>query len=141
MNRIIESSNHSVSDWSTSKSTCSVTKQSNLVIHRASLYLSCIRLVKKECAKKLTTICEELVQLLNNHAIVKAQTLESQVLYQKRRGDHYCYMAEFILDDARPEYVLNCADAYQTSTELSSQLEITHHPPSSGCNTKLLRLL
>ena len=45
LNRI-ESSNHSVSDWSASKSTCSVTKQSNLVIDRASLCLSCIRLVK-----------------------------------------------------------------------------------------------
>ena len=88
--------------------------------------LRLIRLYQKKVQGELTTICGELIQLLDNHAIVKAQTPESQAFYHKMKGDNYRYMAEFISDDARAEYVLKCANAYKTATELSSQLEITH---------------
>lgn len=50
---------------------------------------------------ELTNICDDILNVLNEHLIPTAQSGESKVFYYKMKGDYHRYLAEFAVADKR----------------------------------------
>lgn len=75
--------------------------------------------------KELLTICQEILNLINDHLLPKVTEDEAKVFYYKMKGDYNRYMAEIKLtsDDSWK----NAAnEAYETATDFASELADTH---------------
>lgn len=88
--------------------------------------LKLINSYREKVEEELKKICGDVIQVLDKHLIAKAQSPESQVFYQKMKGDYYRYMAEFMSGDARTDSAEKSAEAYQTAQDISNALETTH---------------
>merc|ERR1711862_10724 len=70
---------------------------------------------KEYCKKvegELQSICDTILQLLDNNLIGKASNGESKVFYQKMKADYYRYIAEFSDGDAKAKAAENARLAY-----------------------------
>jgi 14-3-3 protein beta/theta/zeta len=56
----------------------------------------------------LREICDELLQLLDNFLIAKAEDPDSKIFYAKMKGDYYRYLAEIASGDERQCKPLIC---------------------------------
>ena len=85
-----------------------------------------IKAYRGKVQQELRELCLEIIELLDVHLIDKAQNPEVNVFYLKMKGDYYRYLAEFISDDSREDYIWIGADAYLTGMYISKELETTH---------------
>jgi 14-3-3 protein epsilon len=69
--------------------------------------------------KELHSICQDALDLLDNHLIPQATTGESRVFYLKMKGDYLRYMAECISGDARKPIADLANGAYQEATKVA----------------------
>jgi len=82
---------------------------------------------KEQVSKELGLICEDILQLLDQSLIAKAQgSPEPSVFYMKMKADYYRYLAEFATGDAKDEHSKNAEAAYKTATETATGLAPTH---------------
>merc|ERR1711881_402849 len=51
--------------------------------------------------QELQKICDDVLALLTDNLMPKANDAESKVFFHKMKGDYYRYIAEFTFDDAR----------------------------------------
>ncbi|KAH3698711.1 14-3-3-like protein 2 [Dreissena polymorpha] len=91
---------------------------------------SIIRQYKATIEKELTTICNEVLDLIDNH-LLKAlndskEDSESKVFYLKMKGDYYRYLAEVLSDDKKKEVVLKSEQDYKDASDIASNLATTH---------------
>merc|ERR1712138_103667 len=63
--------------------------------------------------------CREVVGLLDEHLIPKAENCESKVFYLKMKGDYFRYLAEVATDAEREATVQSSKDAYQQAFDVS----------------------
>lgn len=50
---------------------------------------------KQMIEKELTQVCQNILDLLNDHLLPKSKSQEGQVFLQKMKGDYYRYIAEY----------------------------------------------
>nr|XP_046267979.1 14-3-3-like protein [Scatophagus argus] len=82
---------------------------------------------REQVEKELEDICENVLQLLDNHLIPNSTNSESKVFYLKMKGDYYRYLAEVAVDDKRQKTILKSQEAYQEASNISnSEMESTH---------------
>jgi len=75
--------------------------------------------------KELTEICNDVLNLLDNHLIPKATSPESKVFYLKMKGDYYRYLAEVAAAKAEP--VGKSKEAYQQAFGIAkAEMQPTH---------------
>lgn len=85
------------------------------------------RTYRKKIEKELTGVCEDVLELLEEHLITKedeipAAEAESQVFYLKMKGDYYRYLAEVADSNEHKTVVVKKADeAYQKAVTVSSK--------------------
>ncbi|XP_053302642.1 14-3-3 protein zeta/delta [Pleuronectes platessa] len=72
---------------------------------------------KGEIEEELTTICQEVLDLLDNHLIPKAVEADSKVFFLKMKGDYYRYLAEVASD--KTAIIENSKNAYHEALTLS----------------------
>merc|ERR1739842_260706 len=58
----------------------------------------------KKVESELQSICDRILELLNDNLISKASNGESKVFYQKMKADYYRYIAEFSDGDKKSAY-------------------------------------
>jgi len=80
----------------------------------------------KKIEKEFTEICDDVMNILDNHLISHATTDESNVFYYKMKGDYYRYMAEFTSDDKKLEASNKSLEAYLKAWEVGEKLPTTH---------------
>lgn len=74
---------------------------------------------REKIEEELNKICDEVIQLLNNKLIPKADTKESEVFYQKMKGDYFRYKVEVASADARKDLAEKSKDAYEEAFKIA----------------------
>ncbi|XP_033493903.2 14-3-3 protein beta/alpha-1-like [Epinephelus lanceolatus] len=76
---------------------------------------------------ELNDICNEVLELLDNHLIPKAEPADSKVFYLKMKGDYYRYLAEVATGNKKDDIITNSKEAYQQALDISyADMEPTH---------------
>jgi 14-3-3 protein beta/theta/zeta len=102
---------------------------------------------KQEMAKEYRTrveselrnICEQVLDLLDKHLILKASNPESKVFYLKMKGDYYRYLAEVACPNekenklADKKHVLACSEeSYEQAFQIATKDMQPTHPIRLG---------
>ncbi|KAK2969498.1 hypothetical protein RJ640_017338, partial [Escallonia rubra] len=86
-----------------------------------------IRTYRESVEAELSTICSDIMAVIDKHLIPSASAGESAVFFYKMKGDYYRYMAEFKSGSDKKEVAEQSLKAYQTaSTSAESDLSPTH---------------
>ncbi|GAV29957.1 hypothetical protein PICMEDRAFT_72980 [Pichia membranifaciens NRRL Y-2026] len=85
-----------------------------------------IRDYRSKIELELTNICDDILNVLNEHLIPTAQSGESKVFYYKMKGDYHRYLAEFAVGDKRK----GAADASLEAYKAASEVAVTELPPT-----------
>jgi len=75
---------------------------------------------------ELDKICEDILSLLDEHLISKANSAEAKVFYLKMKADYFRYLAEFAKDDKKKDNAGSADGAYKSATESATELAPTH---------------
>ncbi|KAK2882747.1 hypothetical protein FQN49_000059 [Arthroderma sp. PD_2] len=81
---------------------------------------------------ELERVCQDVLDVLDESLIPKAESGESKVFYHKMKGDYHRYLAEFASGNKRKSAVTAAHDAYKNATDVA-QTELTStHPIRLG---------
>ncbi|KAJ6171863.1 hypothetical protein N7470_000930 [Penicillium chermesinum] len=83
-----------------------------------------IKEYRQKIEAELAKICDDILEVLDNHLIKSAQSGESKVFYHKMKGDYHRYLAEFAIGDRRK--------AYKAATEIAQTDLAPTHPIRLG---------
>ncbi|EMR09901.1 protein BMH1 [Pneumocystis murina B123] len=81
---------------------------------------------RSKIESELTSICNDILAVLDTHLIASANTGESKVFYYKMKGDYYRYLAEFAVGDKRK----TPSDASLAAYKEASDIAGTDLPPT-----------
>lgn len=85
-----------------------------------------IKEYRSKVESELSTICHDILSVLDEHLIPTATTGESRVFYFKMKGDYHRYLAEFAQGANRKEAAENSLIAYKSASDIA----ITELPPT-----------
>ncbi|QIW99940.1 hypothetical protein AMS68_005458 [Peltaster fructicola] len=95
-------------------------------------HVTIIREYRQKIELELEKVCQDVLDVLDNSLIPKAETGESKVFYHKMKGDYHRYLAEFASGDKRKGAATAAHDAYKNATDVA-QTELTPtHPIRLG---------
>jgi len=86
-----------------------------------------IRGYRTKVEAELSSICADILALLDEHLIQSASTGESKVFYYKMKGDYHRYTAEYSSGETRKESADNSLAAYKAASDIAVlELPPTH---------------
>ncbi|RHZ90087.1 hypothetical protein Glove_8g43 [Diversispora epigaea] len=86
-----------------------------------------IKEYRSKIEEELTKICDDILEVLDNHLIPSAATGESKVFYHKMMGDYHRYLAEFAIGERRNLSADKSLDAYKAASDVAvTELAPTH---------------
>ncbi|CAG8471152.1 32_t:CDS:2 [Diversispora eburnea] len=86
-----------------------------------------IKEYRSKIEEELTKICDDILEVLDNHLIPSAATGESKVFYHKMKGDYHRYLAEFATGERRNLSADKSLDAYKAASDVAvTELAPTH---------------
>lgn len=86
-----------------------------------------IKEYRHKVESELTSICLDIMTVIDEHLIPSSSAGESAVFFSKMKGDYYRYLAEFKSGDDKKEAADQSLKAYQTATTVAeSDLSSTH---------------
>ncbi|KAF6775356.1 hypothetical protein AHF37_05411 [Paragonimus kellicotti] len=81
---------------------------------------------------ELEAVCNEVLDLLQNHLISNETTDDGLVFYHKMKGDYFRYLAEVQTGDKRKESVEKSHQAYKEATDKANAVLSETHPIRLG---------
>jgi 14-3-3 protein epsilon len=97
-----------------------------------SAQVSTIKGYRVKIEQELAKICEDILQVLDEHLIKKAVPGESKVFYYKMKGDYHRYLAEFATGDKRKDAATAAHEAYKGATDVAQTDLASTHPIRLG---------
>jgi len=95
-------------------------------------HVETIRGYRQKIETELENVCQDVLNVLDDSLIPKAETGESKVFYHKMKGDYHRYLAEFASGDKRKGAATAAHEAYKSATDVA-QTELTPtHPIRLG---------
>lgn len=91
-----------------------------------------IKEYRQKIEAELAKICDDILEVLDEHLIKSAQSGESKVFYHKMKGDYHRYLAEFAIGDRRKGAADYSLEAYKAATEIASTDLAPTHPIRLG---------
>ncbi|RGP59073.1 tyrosine 3-monooxygenase/tryptophan 5-monooxygenase activation protein [Fusarium sporotrichioides] len=92
-----------------------------------SSQVTLIKEYRQKIEAELAKICEDILEVLDQHLIPSAKSGESKVFYHKMKGDYHRYLAEFAIGDRRKDSADKSLEAYKAATEVAqTELPPTH---------------
>jgi len=86
-----------------------------------------IKEYRNKIEAELAGICNDILNVLDQHLIPTATTGESKVFYYKMKGDYHRYLAEFASGNTRKEAAENSLIAYKSASDIAvNELAPTH---------------
>ncbi|GAA5953496.1 hypothetical protein JCM8115_000540 [Rhodotorula mucilaginosa] len=86
-----------------------------------------IKAYREKVEKELSDVCNDILEVLDQHLIPAAQSGESKVFYHKMKGDYHRYLAEFAAGDQREKSAEAAHESYKAASEIAtSELAPTH---------------
>eukprot|EP01126_Amoeba_proteus_P024282 TRINITY_DN24497_c0_g1_i4.p1 TRINITY_DN24497_c0_g1~~TRINITY_DN24497_c0_g1_i4.p1 ORF type:complete len:239 (+),score=64.41 TRINITY_DN24497_c0_g1_i4:142-858(+) len=92
----------------------------------SSSHVQQIRNYSTHVESELEKICNDVLDVLDNHLIKYAESNESKVFYNKMKGDYFRYLAEFATEEKKKEYASKGHQAYQEARRAEVNLAPTH---------------
>jgi 14-3-3 protein epsilon len=93
----------------------------------ASHHVEQIRAYKVKIENELEEICKDVLDVLGDHLLPKAETGESKVFYYKMKGDYHRYLAEIASGDKKKDAATAAHDSYRRATDVAqTELSPTH---------------
>ncbi|KFY18968.1 hypothetical protein V493_08227 [Pseudogymnoascus sp. VKM F-4281 (FW-2241)] len=95
-------------------------------------HVSTIRDYRQKIETELEKVCQDVLDVLDESLIPKAESGESKVFYHKMKGDYHRYLAEFASGEKRKGAATAAHEAYKNATDVA-QTELTPtHPIRLG---------
>jgi 14-3-3 protein epsilon len=95
-------------------------------------HVGTIREYRQKIETELEKVCQDVLNVLDESLIPKAESGESKVFYHKMKGDYHRYLAEFASGEKRKVAATAAHEAYKTATDVA-QTELTPtHPIRLG---------
>jgi 14-3-3 protein epsilon len=91
-----------------------------------------IKEYRQKIEAELAKICDDILEVLDDHLIKSAQSGESKVFYHKMKGDYHRYLAEFAIGDRRKGAADFSLEAYKAATEIAQTDLAPTHPIRLG---------
>ncbi|XP_022739953.1 14-3-3-like protein D [Durio zibethinus] len=86
-----------------------------------------IKEYRNKVESELSSICNDIMTLIDEHLIPSASAGESTVFFYKMKGDYYRYLAEFKAGNEKKEAADHSMKAYETATTTAeAELPPTH---------------
>lgn len=86
-----------------------------------------IKEYRQKVESELSSICSDIMTVIDEHLIPSATAGESSVFYYKMKGDYYRYLAEFKSGDEKKEAAEQSKIAYEAATTAAeAELPPTH---------------
>jgi len=93
----------------------------------SSKTLPAIKEYREKIEAELAKICQDILDVLDQHLIKSAESGESKVFYHKMKGDYHRYLAEFSTGDKRKNSSEASLEAYGQASEIANvDLPPTH---------------
>lgn len=87
---------------------------------------------KAKIESELNRYCNEILNLIDNQLLVKAEAAEAKVFYYKMKGDYYRYISEYTSGAEHAKAGDNAHEAYKSATEKAEKDLKTTHPIRLG---------
>ncbi|KAL8795744.1 MAG: hypothetical protein Q9195_001795 [Heterodermia aff. obscurata] len=95
-------------------------------------HVGTIRDYRQKIETELEKVCQDVLDVLDESLIPKAESGESKVFYHKMKGDYHRYLAEFASGEKRKTAATAAHEAYKNATDVA-QTELTPtHPIRLG---------
>ncbi|KAI3725687.1 hypothetical protein L1987_65479 [Smallanthus sonchifolius] len=94
--------------------------------------VSRIRDYRAKIESELSSICEDIVKLLDSKLIGSASGGDSKVFYMNMKGKYYRYSAEFKSGSERKEAAENALSAYKAAQDVANRELAPAHPNRLG---------
>ncbi|GAO52262.1 hypothetical protein G7K_6343-t1 [Saitoella complicata NRRL Y-17804] len=91
-----------------------------------------IRGYRQTIEKELEDVCNDVLKVLDEHLVPKAEQGGSKVFYLKMKGDYHRYLAEFASGDKRKEAATLAHEAYKGATDVAQTGLPSTHPIRLG---------
>jgi 14-3-3 protein epsilon len=88
-------------------------------------HLKKVREYKNKVEDELSRICDDILNVIDEHLIPSSDLKESNVFYHKMKGDYYRYLAESATGETRASSGTKAKDAYNSATEIAKELPST----------------
>ncbi|KAK6340718.1 hypothetical protein TWF696_009042 [Orbilia brochopaga] len=99
---------------------------------KSDKHVAKIREYRSKIEKELEDVCNDVLMVLEEYLIPKAESGESKVFYHKMKGDYHRYLAEFASGEKRKDAATAAHEAYKSATDVA-QTELTPtHPIRLG---------
>merc|ERR1712110_1314622 len=100
----------------------------NVIGSRRSSWRILSSILQKKIEEELSTLCKDVLDLLDNHLLPNSSSDESKVFFNKMKGDYHRYMAEYSTNEARDNAAEEAAAAYKVAEEIAAEHIPTTHP-------------
>lgn len=77
-------------------------------------------------------MCQNILDLLNDHLLPKAKSQEGQVFLQKMKGDYYRYIAEYASGEQKTLAAQQALNSYEAAHTLAQECLTPTHPIRLG---------
>lgn len=95
--------------------------------HKGSKNLGLLKGYKSKIVNELDKYCNEIIALIDNQLIQKANNAEAKVFYHKMKGDYYRYISEYTSGTLHDNAGSHAHAAYKEATTIAeSDLKTTH---------------
>ncbi|PSK55240.1 14-3-3 protein [Elsinoe australis] len=95
-------------------------------------HVGIIREYRQKIELELEKVCQDVLDVLDDSLIPKAESGESKVFYHKMKGDYHRYLAEFASGDKRKNAATAAHDAYKNATDVAQTDLTPTHPIRLG---------
>lgn len=95
-------------------------------------HVELVQQYKTKIEAELEDICKDVLSLLTDSLLPKAQDSETKIFYWKMKGDYYRYLAEFATGEKRREAADGAHEAYQQASDLAAESLSPTHPIRLG---------
>ncbi|KAA8644847.1 14-3-3 adaptor artA-like protein [Aspergillus tanneri] len=95
-------------------------------------HVTIIRNYRQQIETELENVCQDVLDVLDDSLIPKAETGESKVFYYKMKGDYHRYLAEFASGNKRKVAATAAHEAYKNATDVAQTDLTPTHPIRLG---------
>ena len=92
----------------------------------SSTFLPYIQEYRKKIEEELSKWCHQVISVIDNHLLKKAEDPEARVFYLKMKGDYNRYNAEYAQGEQKTTIGAAAEEAYGQATEQAKQLNPTN---------------
>ena len=91
-----------------------------------SSFLSYIQEYRKKIEEELTKMCGNVISVIDNYLLKRAEVGEAKVFYLKMKGDYNRYNAEYSQGEQKQKVSEVAKEAYSQATEAAKELPAIH---------------